>query len=206
MGRIHLPLRSNPKDLDFFDRMQDALDVLERQHGLSFEYKFSQELASNLVHHIYLERNERALLRLVDDFATPVRYLIIEAMTQKEVLQIGNWLGEHLPFISLKELQQEAHQNMLKDPKSLVRLAIGVGEEFDPISFEVIHQGLHSSDEQIRFRAAEAASLTQWPEFVPELENIYHNDPVAEVREMAARSLEACQRCSQKEDVKDEDV
>lgn len=194
MSRHTYVLRSDPTDLGFLDTMQDALDHIKTQHGVTFNYAFFEEGGEDLGRHVYWDSGKQAILSLVIDLATHVRYLIIEAASQEEVERLGGWLEEHLPFISLQELQETARSDIMEDPKVLVRLALGTGEQADPVSLEILHNGLQSNDELVRYRAAEATSLTQWPEFVPQLSALAQNDPVSEVREMAYRALEACQR------------
>lgn len=194
MSRRHFVLRSEPTDLSFFDTMQAALDAVQKKHGLDFEYSHSEDIAENLGRHIYMETENRALLRVVDDHRTPVRYLIVEASTDKGAEHLGSWLGESLPFVPLQELHQEARAKGETEPGTLTRLAIGAGQSADPETKEILLNGMQSRDAQVRFRAAEAASLTQWPEFIPALTKLKESDTSPEVREMAGKAIEACQR------------
>ena len=194
MSRRYYVLRGDPKDLNLFDRLHDALDDISAEHGLTFKYGYNEKLAAGLVRHIYLEKDQKALLRLVEDFMTPVRYLIIEAMTEDEVQQLASWLGAPLPFYTLAELQQEARTRAEEEPGTLVRLALGSGLESDPETFELLSRGLQSSREDVRLSAAEGISLTQWPEFVPELRKVLASDPSDTLRAVTEKALEACQR------------
>ena len=193
MSRRHFVLRSEPTDLSFFDTMEAALDAVREKHGLDIEYSHSEEIAENLGRHIYMETDNRALLRVVDDHRTPVRYLIVECLTDQGVDQLSKWLGESLPFIALQELQGEARATGATNPESLIRLALGAGETADPETQEILSDGLQAPDAMVRFRAAEAASLTQWPEFIPALTKLKESDPSPEVREMAGRALKSSQ-------------
>ena len=194
MSRLTFILRSQPGELTFIDVFRDALEQVKEQHGFEFRYAQFEQGSDDLGRHIYLETQERSILDLVEDFATPARYLIIEAATQEEVHQLGEWLEEILPFVPLRELQQEARQQIADNPQSLIRMAIGTGEIADPISLKIIRSGINNENNLIRFKALAAASLTQWVEFIPDILNLSQKDLVPEVREMADEALKACYR------------
>lgn len=200
MSRCTYILRSAPGELTFFDTFRGALDQLKKEHGMEFKYALFEEGADDLARHVYWEAQERAILNLVEDFDVSVRYLIIEAASQEDVEHLGERLGEFLPFIPLAELQEEARQKMMDDPQVVVRMALGTNELSDPVSLEILRNGLSSDNELVRFRAAAAASLTQWTEFLEELRQMNQNDPSPEVQEMARRAVEACQRRVQAEE------
>jgi hypothetical protein len=196
MSRRHYVLRSQPTDLSFFDTMQAAIDDIKEKHGLEFKYSHSEELGKNLGHFIYLEKENRALLRVVDDHRTPVRYLIADASTEQDVEQLCSWLGESLAFIPLQELQQDARAKGETEPEALIRLGLGAGQTADPETQKILSDSMQSTEAIVRFRAAEAAHLTQWPEFIPALTKLKESDSSPEVREMAGKALESCQRMS----------
>jgi hypothetical protein len=194
MSHHNYVLRSQPTELTFFDTLQTAFDLIKDQYGLEFKYAFFEEGANDFGRHVYWETGKQAILSLVEDLATPVRYLMIEAATQEEVERLGEWLEDLLPVISLEELQEEARQKMMDDPQTLVRMAIGTGRLSDPTSLEILRNGLQSNGDLVRFRAAVAASLTQWSDFLQDLKPMSQNDPSLEVQEMACRAVEVCQR------------
>jgi hypothetical protein len=194
MSRRHYVLRSQPTELSFFDTMQAAIDVIQEKHGLDFKYSHSENMGENLGRHIYVEMGNRALLRVVNDHRTPVRYLIVDASTDQGVEELSSWLGESLPFILLQELQQDARAKGTTDPGALIRLAIGAGEMADPETQKILSDSMQATEAIVRFRAAEAAGLVQWPEFIPALTKLKESDSSPEVREMAGKALEACQR------------
>ena len=194
MSRNTYVLRSNPGELTFIDKFLDALDLINEKYGMEFEYALFEEGASDLARHVYLETQERAILSLCEDFAVPARYLMVEAATQQEVDHLGEWLKNLLPFIPLEELQQEAREKINDDPQVLVRMALGTYQLADPISLEILREGLRSDNVLVRFRAAAATSFTEWIDFLPDLIPITENDPSPEVREMAIKAVEACQR------------
>ncbi len=103
--------------------------------------------------------------------------------------QLEPWLAAELPFIPLEELRDQAHRNLEKDPKSLVRLAIGSGETTDPTGFQIIAKALRHSDPKVRLAAVEAASVSQWREFQPELQSMKARETDPEVREMIDATL-----------------
>ncbi len=185
MSRGYCIPHSDPSDDRFFDIFSEALVALGEKHGLEFAYGFYDEVAENLARHVYSEAEGRAMLSIVDDYETPVRYLMIESETQGEIDQIKSWLSELLHCIPLEQLQEDARARMTGDPSMLVRLALGAGEKADSKSLEILISGLRSKDGSVRIKALEAASLTQWPEFEEEFKTLSQSDPNPEVREMA---------------------
>jgi hypothetical protein len=194
MSRLTRVLDSQPGEITFIDVFRDALDQIKTKYGFDFRYSHFEQGADDLGRHVYLEAQEQSILDLVEDFSTPARYIIIEAATQDEVVRLSEYLEGLLPFISLQKLQQEASERMKDNPQSLIRMALGAGILSDPVSLEIIRRGLADKDEIVRFRAAAAASLTQWIDFQEDVKSLSQNDSSPEVRAMASKAVEACQR------------
>jgi AcrR family transcriptional regulator len=186
-------LRSSPTELRFFDTFERALAGIRQQLGLSFQYDTFEQGSKKLGRHIYTETNRQVDLSVIEDLETPVRYLAIESENLHDLERVSACLLDFLPIISLHELQELALSNMIEDPQSLVRMALGVGQTPDPISLEVIQRGLGSENDTVRFRAAAAACLTRWSDFLEQLKAISEQDSSLEVKEMAAVAMEACQ-------------
>src|SRR2546423_6062343 len=187
MSRKYYILEDNALPMQtLVDRLEEGLETLRKRYGMVFTYSFTEDTGITQVH-IWLERTRKqTIIRLVDDHDIPVIYLLIEATTEEELAQIGATLSEHLPFVPLEKLQQQAELNMANDPRSLLLLALGTGETFDQTTFDILLKGLHSSDTKVRYAAIMGAGITQWPEFVPELTILAQTDPVPDIREMAA--------------------
>ena len=192
MSRLNYVLRSAPTELNFIDSLFDAFHFIKQQHGLELKYAFFEEGADDLARHVYQDTKKQIILSVVEDLTTPIRYLTIEAATRQEVERLGKWIIDLLPIISLEELQEETRQRMVDDPQTLFRMAIGADEVADPTSLEILRQGLQSEDDLVRFRAAAAASITQWRELLSDVELLSQNDPSPEVREIASLAVQAC--------------
>lgn len=192
MGYQHYVLRDAPRDIVLFDHIDAALARLQKERGLDLRYAFFRDLADNLGEHVYMEVRERALLHLVEDFETPVRYLQIGAKDLATIEGIAAVLAGFVDLESLAELQARARQEMQTNPTVLIRLGLGAGGQVDPQTLEILSQGLRAEVPEIRRRAAEAVSLTHWPELIPLLKELEANDPSSEVREMVGWALEAC--------------
>ena len=194
MSQSYYVLCSHPGELAFIDTLQDAFDLIKEQYGFEFKYANYEQGAVGLGRHVYWETGKRCIINLVDDFSVPVCYLTVEAATREEVTRIGGWLTDLLPIFSLPELQEEARNKMLDDPQALFRMALGTGEQADPVSLEILRNGLQNDNDLVRFRAAAAVSLTEWPEFLPDLESMKQQDPSPEVQEMVQLAIEACRK------------
>jgi hypothetical protein len=188
MSRHYTILQSDVTDLGFFDELQDALDQLRATTGLTFSYAFSDEPADRLARHVYRERNDRAVLTLVEDHATPVRYLITEAPTREEVRRVASALEQSLPSVPVEELQRDAAEPGRR-PEGLVLLALGADEAYDEASANIIRDALGSDDPVVRLKAVEASSLTLWSELMLAVEAARDSDPDPRVRELATRAL-----------------
>lgn len=202
MSSHYYILRRRAGEPGVLSLVQKALDSLQVR-GKTFDYGYRRDLTKDIRSFYWLERNKKAVVKLVIDTSIPVNYLIIEAMTPKEVDQIGEWLDEHLQLIPLKELQKEAHQHMESDPSFLVVLALGAGETFDPVTFEIIMDGLHSLNQKVRYQAVMAASLTRWSEFNNVLEEMYRNESDPEIRDLLDRALRSMPGSRSDGDVQD---
>jgi hypothetical protein len=187
----HHVLRSDPYDLHFFENMQDALE-LAAARGVEFEYIGDERLSDDVVRFMYVQRDGNAQLAVVNDYTAGVRYLIVGASDETEAAQIAAIFGERLPFVPLQELQEYASRHMDHDPAALIRLALGAGNRVDTPTMAVFRTAFQHPEPLVRFRAAEAAGLTCWPESMLVLNALTHSDPSPEVREMARRALAAC--------------
>lgn len=189
MSRQYLVLRSEPGHLDFVDTLNDAFDDIAAATGYRFRYAFSKQAGEGLMRLGYMEEKKRAAISLIDDHQSRLSYLMVEAESDRTASDVSSWLRERLPTIPLSELQDVARRDLATDPQSLVRLAVGSGERPDETSAALIRQGLEHADAKTRKAAVEAASLTRWPEFLPELERKLREDADPAVRETAARAL-----------------
>ncbi|MDQ2808127.1 MAG: hypothetical protein M3Z04_14625 [Chloroflexota bacterium] len=193
MSRRHYVLDCAPGDKFGAQLVQGALERLE-EHDLYLGFPFQEVLDAQLLHYGWVDQDQRAVITLVDDFRTPVRYLIIEALTRHEVEQIGTWLGEYLEFIPLVVLEQQAREQPARDPATLIRLASGGPEEYTATTYEILQAGLQHPDPAVQYAAAFAAGLLQWPQFAPDLAALLHTQPNATLGTVAARALESCRR------------
>ncbi len=193
MSSTHHVLDSAPGDEFGAELVQVSLERLE-EHDLYLGFPFREALDTDLTHYGWVDQNQRAVVTLVDDFRTPVRYLIIAAMTPQEVERIGTWLGAYLDFIPLADLEQQAREQMAASPATLIRLASGGPEEYTSTTYEVVRAGLQHPDPSVQYAAAFGAGLLQWPEFVADLDALLRRSSDDHVRTVAARALESCQR------------
>jgi hypothetical protein len=191
MYRRHAVLYSDPKDLNFLDLFQDALDTILENHRYHFVRTKFETATNDLMRHIYTEQRRRITLSLALDMRLQLRYFEIESELPEETDKVASWLEELLPVAPLSELQETAREMMQDDPDALVRLALGVSDSSDPISLQLLRDGMTSPDELVRFRAAEAASLTRWPELRSDLKRLL-DDSSPEVRKMASHAVKAC--------------
>ena len=64
----------------------------------------------------------------------------------------------------MTELRDQAANSATSDPGALVRLALGMNQNFDPASVPIIESALASDSVEVRNAAATAAALLAWPE------------------------------------------
>jgi hypothetical protein len=192
MMRRHYVVADLPKQPSLYERLEQALLVLDKQYGMLFVYQETEEMGPAQVHSYVEIRKQQTTIQLVEDAAIPATYLIVEAGTPAQVSQIAAEVRKRLPFVSVSELQQQARKHMAEDPQALMRLAIGAGEEQDTQTLGVVVSGLQHPDAQVRDAAAMAAGTLRWPGFVPVLRQLVEADPRPSVRSIAQQALEAC--------------
>ncbi len=164
MGYRHCVLRDASRTMTIFDRLKVVLAQLLEKQDLDFHYAFYRDIGRNLGEHVYMETHDRALLHLVEDFETPVRYLQVGAEDDITLDAIETILQEILDIVPLCELQEYARREMRSNPAALIRLALGAGGQSDPQTLEILVLGLRDENPKVRRLATEAASLTGWPE------------------------------------------
>ncbi|RUT10145.1 hypothetical protein DSM106972_006400 [Dulcicalothrix desertica PCC 7102] len=191
MDRHYLITRSSPDDDQFIDQLEDVLDRLESEN-LVFFYSESKQINDYIQIQVWVEARERGMVRLVDDYTVPARYLIFGSPRAEDANKIMGHIQANLPIISLAELQEIAQKNMARDPKSLILLALGTGETFSRTTYEILQSGLRHSDPEVRFAAVRSVGLTQWSEFIPELKQFSATETVQDIQELILKAIEAC--------------
>ncbi|BAY81538.1 hypothetical protein NIES267_10150 [Calothrix parasitica NIES-267] len=197
MSSQYFVLKTAPEkrfDEELQEKMETALTQLHANTGLFFDYLCSEELDSSVNRFFWIEvKSEEAILKLVDDASIPVIYLIVKAKCQENIELISSCITQFISIYSLEQLQHKAIKEMNINPKSILLLALGTSIEFEPISAQIFSDAFKSSNSTTRCAAAEALGLVQWPELMVDLKRAAESDSDADVREMAAVSLEACE-------------
>lgn len=191
MERHYLITRSSPDNDKFIDQLEDVLDCLESAN-LVFFYSESKYINDYIQIQVWVEARERGVIRLVDDYTIPARYLIIGGSTPKDAEQIIGQVQTNLPIISQTELQEIAQKNMATEPKSLILLALGAGEGYSHAVYEILQSGLRHHNSEVRFAAVRSVGLTQWSEFVPELKQLAETETVPEIQKLVSKAIQAC--------------
>lgn len=168
-----------------------ALQILG-EHEYHFQFQERVDLSEEIQRFVFIESNKNVQLFYVHDYGAECTYFIIQSNRADQVNQLAAWLSSELPVLTLTDLQEESSRNMLNDPRSLIRLALGSGESVDDITYELLTEGMNSQHDLVRFYAVQAAGLTGWHQFISTLERVKQEDLVPEVREMARRSEEFC--------------
>jgi hypothetical protein len=190
MKEHYLVLRSNPYDFELLEKLEAALceSHIESLKHLSFSHR--DDLDIDLIALKYCNPENDFSLSVVDDYQIPLRYLILTSHNDTIIYSAIKEITEKLPVISLAELQHEAKQNMEIDPKSLLQLGIGAGSCSDAESLSILRTGFRSINSLVRFRAVQGAGMTQWVEFIKDLENLAMHDTSPEVKAMATMAIE----------------
>lgn len=190
MSRVYRVMPHEESPLDALARFEGALAMLEPELGLSMRFAKQENAPEGLKRRIYLERDKRAVITLVEDTVTPARYAKIEAKTGAEAEAIADALAPTLEFRTLDDLKEAVLAARERDPGTLVRLALGSPERVDDEVLDLVIEAIESPAEDVRYAAATAAGITQWPEWVPELEPLL-DDPSDDVRAVARKAIDS---------------
>ncbi|MCL7376577.1 HEAT repeat domain-containing protein [Streptomyces sp. 35G-GA-8] len=182
-------LNSRPGDDQFFDILEDALASLEENASVSVSFQDSKQVGEHQEVHSYSTESGNLQLIVTDDRDIGTRYIMLAAK-DIDILDQVSVLADALSVKSIEDLRSEARQSMNRDPIALVRVALASEDHSDVETLELITEGLRSEDREVRLRAVEAGSLTQWREFAIPLAEIYESDPDREVRFVAGHALQ----------------
>lgn len=184
----------NPEDAVFFDQLAEAIESLAA-FGLFFDFEVEETLVDGTLQLIWVERSELAVLTLVKDGDSGVCYAILEASRRGDLRKMQRVLSDRLSVSSIAELQESASSGLMRDPTRLIRLAIAIyGHAPDSTTIGLIRAALQHRHPMVRRSAAQAAGLTSWAVFVPELESLLKGEPNPEVVLAAQYGARACQR------------
>lgn len=163
-----------------FERVEDALDALSREHDLVFVYERTDEADPRLRVHVWREIRGRARVRLAEDDALRVRYLAVEGDSDATAAAAEEALRAAVPTVPPAELRERARRELDSDPDALVRAALGSGA-FQADTAELVRAALAHPEPAVRQSAAMAAALTRWRQLEPELEAALarEDDPTA---------------------------
>jgi hypothetical protein len=191
MVRRYAVLRCGLKHGQVIPLLEAGLRRLRSEHDLDFCYAYAEDDADTR-QEVWLEHpSETAVVRLVNYRPISMIYLVIEAVRGDQFRAMGA-LVDRLPIQSLAELQTAARQCIDLDPTGLIRLAVGAGDQADPVSRSIIAEALSNSTRAIRLAAAMAAGVTRWPDLVPELEVVARREADERVRRMMQGALDCC--------------
>lgn len=177
-------------DGDPFDEFEAAVEQLEEEQGITFEFDEADSPDGAITKYVFYESNGRARLILGDDPDTPARYFIVEARDASLADRIAGALTNALPVWSTADLREMAERDLAEDPGSMVRMALGASSEADSATLDILNRGLRHDDREVRLSAIEALSLTQWQEAADLLASARDNDPDPELQEYAGRALD----------------
>ncbi|MFE4173767.1 HEAT repeat domain-containing protein [Streptomyces sp. NPDC056909] len=189
LSRYHV-LSSKPGDEEFFDILEDALASLGENSSVSLSFQDSRQGGERQEIHVYSTESGNLQLFVTDDLDIETRYVMLAAEDVDTLDGVSLVLAAALAAKSLEDLKLEARQFMERDPVALVRVALASGDRSDVQTLELITEGLRSENREVRIRAVEAGSLTQWHEFAVPLAEIYERDPDREVRFVAGHALQ----------------
>jgi len=174
------------------EQLESGLDEVQRRTSLLFAYSYSEQQPQSEIHIWRAHGGEDALIRLVDDWGVPARYLVVEAARPEASAAILDALADTMEFASLPELQDQARVAGREQASALVRLALAAGEPVDPSSAELIERGLRSPDADLREAGVLAAALTRSPQFLADLERLYAQETDPTARDVLAQAIADC--------------
>lgn len=189
---LTLVLRSSPGDERQLQAVDRAIDGLAAEAELTYRYVHSESQDDDTVVHLWFGEREGELIKVVDDVRLPARYLSIESRSDSRAEMAATRLRAALPVVSMPELRDEAAAADAASPGALVRLALGVADEFDPASVKVIGAALRHEAPQVRHSAATAAALLGWPQLTPGLSEATEHETDPGMRRLLDYALAKC--------------
>jgi hypothetical protein len=172
-----------------FDRiLSEDLDA----NGFDFAIAEDETYSDGSSQLVWEDDGERANVSCVRTGENGFSYCVVTAAKRIDARHVFEALGERVAFVPLEELQDDARRRLMFFPEGLEKVAIAAGERSDPVSLELIRDGLEHRGPRVRLHAARAAARTRWHDLVDDLERMIRVEPDAEVLEAAEAALVCC--------------
>ncbi|MFJ1615820.1 HEAT repeat domain-containing protein [Streptomyces sp. NPDC088251] len=158
--------------------------------GLTRHAAYAAETDQPSEEEIWLTGDAKTAAHWIDDELLDVSYIAVRGVN---AAALAESIRSELPMDDIQQLQARVIAD--RDPDVLIdtlyRTAIVAYSNYDPQAFALLRWGLNDPDPLIRRVSLLAVSITGWENFVPALDEISKKDPVDEVRDQAARVLDA---------------
>lgn len=188
--RDRLPCSDSQQKLETI--LRGFKDVL----NLFFVYERKLERTPGVVVHVWWEpQNPKLDVRLVCDEVLGAHYVNVTAPQADQQRSILDALSSQLEVVPLAELQERARRE--NSDSAWVLLTLGVREDFDEGTYDLIKDALESPTRARRRAAAHAAALLAWPQLDQVVRDALAKEQDAELRavlEVAARETRASHR------------
>lgn len=154
---------------DLRQRVEEVVRTFKSALDLFFVHEQRIERAPGVVVHVWWEPHHPKMdIRLACDDELGARYVNVTAPDPNLQQRVLDALAAQLPFVPLEELRERArHDN---SEQVWQQLAIGVREDFDLPTYDLIVDALSSPNSRRRRSAAHAAALLAWPILTSPLE------------------------------------
>jgi hypothetical protein len=172
---------------ELFEAVEESFEELARRTDMLFVYEGPEMLEDTLTHVWVDGASGAATIRLTDDHALATRHVWVDAADEDVAGTVMEVLAERLPVESPEALREQARGE--PDPRALIRLALGAGEQLDADALEIVRAALRSTDPDVLEGAITAAALSRSPALAPELRRLTEEAPDEGLRAMAAQAL-----------------
>ena len=127
-----------------------------------------------------------------EDEVAQSSYLYVTGRDAAEIEARIAAIGHDLDPLSMNELLAAVAESGdgPRLARALLRVGLGAPLAFDGAVFEVIRSGLSNKDEMVRQSTVYAMTYSPWPEWLPVLREVARDDSSADVRELAAATVE----------------
>jgi hypothetical protein len=186
-------LRDRSSCSDLQQRLEVILRGFKDELNLFFLYESAIERAAGVMVHVWWEPQNPALdVRLVCDEVLGATYVNVTAPDASQQSRVLDALSSRLEFVPLAELQDRARQ--AHSDAAWILLALGVREDFDEATYDLIKDALESPTPPRRRAAGHAAAVLAWPQFAQLMRDALSREEDAETRavlEIAVQAIEA---------------
>ncbi|WP_407569539.1 hypothetical protein [Deinococcus altitudinis] len=171
-------------------RYFSKLAALRDLHQLNLEYGGEKKISRDYMIYTFIASEGQSKIELVDDYMNDIAYISLQHIPENIIIFVTKWLKDTIGAYDMTEIKACLNNDFTNKNKFLTHLGLMQDkEEKDIETLEIVKSALKSDDPEVIEKALIVSQLLGWPEFAPQVKNIYESSQDLHIKEFAEKFL-----------------